>query len=117
MEIRTGFVSNSSASSFIVALSPACDHNDFLDLFHPAHCDSEATEVFSRDYDHIIESLEDDWRGWSNDVRDATAEMNGLRDLGWEIVYLRISYHDHKALDMLDTKIKHGDLKTLFMGD
>ena len=113
---RAGFVSNSSASSFIVAVSPLCDPR-FMERFHQGHYDYEANEIFSRGYDDAIRDIEQQDRGWQNATRNPMSAMNSLRNEGWEIVHLRISYHDHETLDMLDDEVGRGHIERLFNGD
>jgi len=125
MKIRTGFVSNSSASSFIVALSPTfgkpcslCRRKSrLLELFHDGHYDYEANEIFSKGYDNALRELESSSRGWQATGHDSTARMYELHGLDWEIIHLRISYHDSVAHDMLEDEINCGNAEILFIGD
>jgi glutaredoxin len=125
MKDRIGFVSNSSASSFIVALAPTfkepCPHcrrkSRFLELFHDGHCDYEANEIFSKGYESALHELETSDRGWQAMDGNMSARMRKLHRLGWEIIHLRISYHDHVAHDMLDDEVACGSAEILFTGD
>jgi hypothetical protein len=90
-----------------------------MEQFHLGHYDYEANEIFSRGYDDAIRDIErrDLDLGWENAQQNPMVMMNSLRDDGWEIVHLRISYHDAVVQDMLDNEIKLDHIKILFIGD
>jgi len=120
MKIRSGFVSNSSSSSFIVAykMQDKCEHC--------GRSDSDLSDTFKKEdgkyYDetHLIakglkgitdklrEDYEDEAQSWESDTEDnseekkhafvqfasQTASVSKWADKGYELMWVRVSYSD-----------------------
>jgi len=126
MKMRVGFVSNSSSSSFVLALSPAvaepCPHckrkSHLLEAFSNNN-GWEDTCITSEDLNHIIhyvEGMSDQYAGsnYGQKVLDAIGLLHGE---GWQIMLVELSYHDYNARNLLDEEIENGNAKMIFCGD
>ena len=105
MKIRNGFVSNSSSSSFVVAVKknevcPTCHRSDgsFLIRFSKDVDDYESSRVMAEEVEEIVESLKDNY---GNDFETVVGPEGLLRSIlksyvenGFNVAYIRISYHD-----------------------
>jgi hypothetical protein len=105
MKQRTGFVSNSSSSSFVVAIKkndvcPTCHRADdsFLTRFSRDTDDYESSRVMADKPEEIVESLKGNY---GSDFEEVMGEEGLFRDIlktyidnGYEIAYIRLSYYD-----------------------
>jgi len=128
VKIRTGFVSNSSSSSFVLALSPAiaeaCPHCGRKSrLKETLNDDGDGwlhSRTASEDLSRIVEHIEEvtaDWGRSEELKRRALNEVDFLRGEGWQIILVEMSYHDYEARSLLDEEIKRGSAKMIFCGD
>ena len=124
MKIRNGFVSNSSSSSFVIAIKneakPPCEtcgrpfHNDLAkkindvaDRHYESEVDAEGKEV--------IKHIKENW-GWDGKLDDEykvlITQVKKYLELGWEIMYLDVSYHD----ELIPHLIEDPSVKVLYDG-
>lgn len=103
MKIRSGFVSNSSSSSFIVAVNkvaecPHCKRSDsnFLDFVERIGdiTDCECTRINARGADAVIEW----WRNLGGDD-ELVDKIKSIEASGREVGAFCISYHDNITND------------------
>jgi hypothetical protein len=118
MKIRTGFVSNSSSSSFVLALSPKiseicphCGRKSML-LESLSATTNYETAISDKDFNQIVEYIEDNSsEKHRQKVLDETAFLFGE---GWKILLVELSYHDQHNNNLLDEELGKGNIKILF---
>ena len=126
MKAREGFVSNSSSTSFIVAVKdepekcPRCGRGDpdILDLIESRSNYSCDNEVDARGFDGIKEDLQDWFWGDDNkqkEVLKKAEEYDGKE--GWELASISISYHDELLRDAVENMIEAGNMVVFYRGD
>jgi hypothetical protein len=108
MKIRTGFVSNSSSSSFVVAVSKCnvCSHcgrgdEDVLDLIEQsvkANDDGE-TSIDSVDKVNVIKYIKESWY-YDGRSKELISKIEGL-DSNVKVAYINVSYHNEFLNRML----------------
>jgi hypothetical protein len=129
MKTRKGFVSNSSSTSFVIALKndnkpcPHCGRSDpnFLsiveNLGNIVHDDYETTKLRGRGTDSFAEALNERYGGWK-DERDnwdtIASRAREFESKGWETAYIEISYHDESTRDIMSGLSSRGDLKVIW---
>ena len=132
MKVRSGFVSNSSSSSFVIAVKkgcpcPTCGRTDinFLDLVETMgrnNSDSyEATQLHRRGAHDVYDEIErDNENWWSPEERKRWANYLGdwiaKEEEGYEIGYVEISYHD-EATNTIFNDLKDRKAITVLYGD
>ena len=114
MKNRNGFVSNSSSTSFIVALKktnipcPYCGRKDpgLLDLIERAegHNDDDTHVITSTTVETLDGIMESEFV--SQEVKNKVKEYEHKSD--WEVVQFCISYHEDALRDILDSLDKSG---------
>jgi len=130
MKTRTGFVSNSSSSSYIVGINTVpepCPHcgrggTDLVKLLE-SH-DHWETSLEWTDPDQRIAELERDnveWRakGWDDDVAANQRQIDMLteaKDRFKTVMEIAVSYHDEFLLHLLTEMGKNGEI-TILQGE
>ena len=103
MKIRQGFVSNSSSSSFVVAVKeqisepcPHCGRKDdgFLDKLEKSSYQIDGNCVISRGKNDTIEEVKTNY--WMDEVeeKELTDKISSYADKGYDVAYIAISHHD-----------------------
>ena len=130
MKTRSGFVSNSSSSSFIVAVKkqepcPHCKRTDvnFLDIIDTigkGQSDSyEATQLHARGAMEVytqITTMLDSWTD-AKEKKEWASRLGKWIDAeekGYEIGYFEMSYHDDSTSTLLDSLKWSGTVKVLW---
>lgn len=112
MKIRNGFVSNSSSSSFIIAVKetnkcPTCGRSDigFLNRI-PKDGEYEETHIRAMGSETIAKQYADIW-GHSEEVNNVSrllmGEMVAFEKMGYVVAFIEISYHDESTNDEFNT--------------
>jgi len=131
MKTRQGFVSNSSSTSFIVALKsdakpcPHCGRKDpnFLDLVeHLGNInpdDYETTKIRQRGVDNIKEKNPDFDSDWYGDEHRSTLieslEVGRLAEKkGMEVAFIEISYHDESTGNTFRDLVDRGSIVVIW---
>jgi hypothetical protein len=127
MKIRNGFVSNSSSSSFVVAVKktdacPHCKRSDpnFLDLVENVGKDTdgyEQTQLHARGADNVIKQIKQDsgeYHGFDDDIVNLQPVLEKAEKLGYEIGYIEVSYHDGVINEMMPSLHDRGALLYLW---
>lgn len=115
MKVRTGFVSNSSSSSYVVAIKrlPQCkscgrSDPDFLGLLENIQwSDRERTQLHARGMDSIINYIRVERFSWANDEEMAAwegvfKEIDTLEKNGYDVGFIEVSYGDDVTHSMLE---------------
>jgi hypothetical protein len=124
MKIRNGYVSNSSSSSFVIAIDngnnkvcPTCGRKNLniIDLIEKECNRDYDTKVYAKGVDAVIKYIEENVGYYDDDV-NGKKEYNklikeikkeGAKDK--EIAYVSISYHN----EVLNNEIYSKDIKIL----
>jgi hypothetical protein len=108
MKIRTGFVSNSSSSSFIVAVknvsasSALSKIQEFMNNKDYDYDERDTTIIKTKAA--LTKSMKDyGMQAMQDDLRAAIILSNGFRKKSFTILDLRISYHDEDFLNFIRT--------------
>ena len=127
MKTRIGFISNSSSTSFIIAVkkSNPCKHcgrsdPDFLALLpiKDDYGNSDQTELESVSIDGIVKGLKEydyDGSGRPHIIKQILAYKDKPE---FKVAQIKISYHDDIYNEMLKQGIKSGNIIELYnLGD
>ena len=128
MKTRSGFVSNSSSSSFIIAYKKAdktpcptcgrCDLENFVDTIERSSVNNDDNSVNETGLDDVTHSLEEqlEWREDPTSIAEiklVKKEIKRLVKEGWEVANISISYHDETLNNLLHSsqniKILYGE--------
>lgn len=117
MKSRTGFVSNSSSSSYIVAFKSAepCPHcgrrdPDFLEMLDKSHIYCDDNEVDAVGMENIIANSTE----WDSDeykekrIADLTELLSPYNKDDFVLAYFSISYHDDSMKVILKNMVEAG---------
>ncbi len=130
MKVRTGFVSNSSSSSFIVAVPkdsakaecPTCGQKSYADvesiktkLERSSYCDTEWDYHTSDIVESLAEYRNHFWVTEGEETEDELNMIDNLKKYGkdHEILMGSISNHDEDGWDIFD----HEDVIILYQGE
>lgn len=120
MKIRSGFVSNSSSSSYVIAYldnEDVCKHCGRSDpsiesLFSDERSyQEEYSAMYAKGKDEVVEELRDMFQvgeEYGDDEQTARfIKYSGMVvdkvEEGWEVAYTRIPYSDQHTLDVLQS--------------
>ena len=117
MKTRNGFVSNSSSSSFVIAIRKdvnKCEHcgrsdPNLIDLIDTS--DSYKTEVRARGFDDVMSEMEyrTEWNFQKEVVEKYISELDKYSDPDkWFVAEITISYHDEMFNNLL-TELEERD--------
>jgi len=127
MKIRTGFVSNSSSSSFIIAIDitknkpcPHCGRSnpDILALIETASCESEDNDVNAIGYDDVMKSFkENTWRS-EEEIKKLISKIEEYEsNPKYKMASINISYHNEALNTILNTMVKNKEVIIVSKGD
>lgn len=123
MRKRRGFVSNSSSTSFVIAISPdaakPCPHCGRRTLLRERFESNDwggDTGIGLTDLGGIIREIEENAYGYpgsSDRVQKAVDLAATLYGQGWEILQVCLSYHDDKTRALLQEEEARGTVRTI----
>lgn len=130
MKIRNSFVSNSSSTSFVLAISPAikdgkeeCPYcyrkSHLLEAFENPIARYEETHIISKDMNTILNWIKEKSEDWyaKERVDKALEQIGFLELLGWTFILAKKSYYDEVTGYILDTEVRNGNAKIIFSGE
>ena len=105
MKTRIGFVSNSSSSSFILAIGdkekcPHCGRSDvdIIDMIENSRYDDD-TQIEAVGKDNVLKNIVDNWS--DETCKDLTKKINDFK--GDQLYLVSISNHNQTLLDLIRT--------------
>jgi sarcosine oxidase delta subunit len=124
MKTRNGFVSNSSSSSFIIAIKqtnvpcPHCGRRDpnFLDMVEKSS-DWDDNRIDARETEETLKYIEDNEKGWVEaeeykKIEDGLSKYKNNKE--WNIVDITLSNHDATLRGALDNLVKSGNAEIIW---
>jgi len=137
MKTRNGFVSNSSSSSFIIAVKTALNKCDCCGRSDPNiiklieqyrnNYDSDETRIDAMGFERVMEHEYD--HRWAYRVNDDPKLVKSERaslekalkpytnEKEWEIAAISISYHDGITNSVFENSVKSGSIMVIEKGD
>jgi hypothetical protein len=122
MKIRSGFVSNSSSSSFIIAINdkmctcPTCGRRD-KNIFDIIERNSsgyyDETRVKAVGAKEVIDYITDNWYD-SERNKELIEKIKAAGDAGKYIGLIDISYHDELSNDEYNSQLERGVIEELY---
>ena len=123
MKIRNGFVSNSSSTSFVIAISPnaaePCPHcgrkSGLRERIENGGWGGD-TAIGLHDLSQILNTIEEnayDYPSNPDRTQKAVELAATLYGQGWEILQVRMSYHDDGTRDLLAKEEACGAVKII----
>lgn len=111
MKVRSGFVSNSSSSSFVIAYDgdskpcPHCGRSDtnLLDIIRKSGDYDGEGSVYAVGADEVLAHLEEDFFG--DDYPKLKQAVDDASKSGKQVAYVSISYHNQGLADMIANHI------------
>ena len=125
MKTRSGFVSNSSSSSFIIAFRKGEEFIDFTDMLYDLECSDHTEDTHSGSVGkrEVVERFEEGWfNGNVNEVvddkgqtySDVYTNIFAVDEDDWEIMDFQLAYSDRSLRQIMAYAAKNGDLSILF---
>jgi hypothetical protein len=120
MKTRHGFVSNSSSSSYIIAIKgvftpcPTCGRSggDFLKSIESEENYNDNNKVCGVGAEHVIWELSnDEWMTSDPKLIKNVEEYLGNKD--WTVARIRLSYHNEKLKNELNRLIDEGNVRII----
>lgn len=117
MKLRTGFVSNSSSSSFLVCFKGDKLTKKKLTEVFGIQAGTAAEKFMSPFFDRLLKSKEHteeyilenygyDYREEAQNAGDSYClKQLKLLDEGWRVGYLNVDYNEELLIEMLDNKV------------
>lgn len=116
MKIRAGFVSNSSSSSYVIAIDPSMSLEDLQERFPDRQCSGEYTEVDAFGVEEVYDRLcnwdildyyrdEKEWdycRQVLTGLLGYAATISRVAEEGKNIAMVRVPYYDKEGYDALE---------------
>ena len=120
MKTRNGFISNSSSSSYVVAVKrknkcPHCGRKDpdFLDEILKKSSLMNDTAVADMGMEGILENRRVQWCWNDDELKNLEEKMKKFEE-EWQLADIEISYHDTDLHGLLHVGIKAGEIEVLF---
>ena len=129
MKTRNGFVSNSSSSSFIIAIKktnipcPHCGRKDpdFLDMVENSSIYNEDdNRIDARETEETLKYIEDNEKGWVEaeeykKIEDGLSKNKNNKE--WNIVDITLSNHDTSLRETLDNMVTSGNAEIIWKSE
>ena len=119
MKTRTGHVSNSSTSSFIIAfkddkkICPTCGRSDpdILDMVEKSGCEDNHVDGIGTE--HILYMINRSYEDgeFKDDIIKKIKPYEGKKD--WRVAEITLSNHDDIIRPVLDDMVERGEIKLL----
>ena len=125
MKIRNGFVSNSSSSSFIIAIKqinipcPHCGSKDpdFLNMIEQSNNYIDDNRVNTKETKETLDYIEENEKTWMDPeeykkLEDTLSKL--YRNNDWVVVNISLSNHDENLRKIMDNMVSSGNAEILY---